>query len=41
VRTQAGSKSRELLEGIACSWYLVSVTDNQYTKGEPLPNILA
>jgi len=41
AHTQPGSKSREVLEAIAGSWFLVSVTDNQYTAGEPLPSILA
>jgi len=38
---QEGSASRALLEGIASSWFLVSVTDNQYTQGGLLPAILA
>lgn len=38
--TQAGSKSKELLDTIARTWYLVSVTDNSYTTGGVLPSFL-
>ncbi|KAF5828731.1 methylenetetrahydrofolate reductase-domain-containing protein [Dunaliella salina] len=38
---ESGSKSSELLESLCSSWYLVSVTDNQYTKGDFLPSVLA
>lgn len=34
---EAGSKPRTLLEDIAATWHLVSVTDNDFVKGELLP----